>query len=270
MNEFGRLHDLLFEATKGLESHSSSLNGKIFHLLFTLSFDDLKSAEIGNPIEHQVIVLQHMMEIAQDENLNILVAGAIALLHDIAPVEKIRTADVALEVDDSQKNVLEQKRKQNRILHMREGSEIAYRKLLLVNEYLGSGAFRDEDIDQVCEVIRIHDNPSINIPIPKENIMAVAFREADRLWMLSEVGFFHDIQRDASKTGKQGEINQLAAYRLNHVLERYREERKLYSSEQGPFQDNDLFFRTKAGYRIYCRYLEDRRKQYNLKNFIKS
>ena len=264
MHEFGRFQNVLSGSTTIIDPQFPRLDSKIFELLFSLSFDDFMAAEIGNPIEHHLAVLQLSLEIGIEENLNRLVVGAIALLHDIAPVEKIRTVDIALEKDQGRKNVLEQKRKQHRILHMREGSAMAHRKLLLVNEYCGRVVFGDEEIDQVCEVIRIHDNPSISLPIPKDSRVATAFREADRLWMLSDLGFSYDIERDVSKSGIRDDIGELAAKRLDHVQQRYREERRLYSSEQGPFQDEELFFRTKAGYRIYQRYLDERKKQYGL------
>lgn len=264
MDEMGRYHNLLNDVLKPLESDKSSLGGEIFRLLFLLSFEDLKRAEVGNPLEHHLIVLRHMVEIVQEENLNTRNAGAIAILHDIGPVEKIRKADVEARETEDQKRLLEQRRRQNRTLHMREGSALAQRKLLLLNDYLGRIFYRDEDIEVVCEVIRIHDNPSIDITIPKDNHMAVSFREADRLWMLSDEGFACDLRRD--KEGIKGDIDDvtLASKRLDHVIKRYREERNLYSAADGPFQDKALFFRTKAGYKIYCRYVQERKSQYGL------
>jgi len=265
INNPSQFQILLDEALERLNStNEASSIGEIFHLLFQLSFEDLKLAEIGNPLEHHIIVLKHMIEIAQTEGLNILNAGAIALLHDIAPVEKIRKADVATGNQNGTDEMLEQKRRQHRILHMREGSAIAHRKLLTLNEFFWQIVYKEEDINEVCEVIRIHDNPSIGIPIAKENLMAVSFREADRLWMLSDKGFAYDIYRDKKNLRGEGDSKELASNRLQHVLKRYQEERRLYPTDDISFQDQSVFFRTKSGYTIFKAYLRERKRQYGV------
>lgn len=255
---------LLNEILKSLQLESKIFSGEIFRLLFILSFDKLKNAEVGNPIEHHLNVLKNMIIISKEENLNLIIAGAIAILHDIEPIKKIRVADVEAEMNEDKKRLLDQQRIQNRKLHMREGSALAQKQLLLLNEYLGKTFYKDKDIDIVCKVIRIHDNPSIGIPIPKENKMAVSFREADRLWMLSDEGFAFDLRRDSEKMKGNAVNNALASKRLEHVIKRYQEERNLYSNKDGPFQENKLFFRTKAGYRLYQQYLQDRKHQYGI------
>jgi hypothetical protein len=211
-----------------------------------------------------LIVLQHAIRIAREQDLNVVNAGALAILHDLGPVEKIRKADVELAPDPQEKAVLEQKRRQNRILHMREGSALAQRKLLTCNEYLGRPFFTDDDIEEICEVIRIHDNPSIDVPIPRGNRMAVSFREADRLWMLSERGFAYDLLRDMEASQENADRPALAAARLSHVTRRYQQERHLYPPAEGPFPDNSVFFRTKAGHELYLQYAAERRRQYGL------
>lgn len=264
MYKMGPFHELLDNILSPLQSDSSTLGGEIFRLLFVLSFGRLRAADIGNPLEHHLIVLRHMIEISKEENLSTLVAGAIAILHDIGSVKKIRVADIKAETNLDKKRLLEQQRIQNRMLHMREGSALAQRQLLLLNEYLGKSFYEDRDIDIVCEVIRIHDNPSVGIPIPKENHLAVAFREADRLWMLSDEGFRCDLRRDADNIKGDVDIVELAPKGLEHVIKRYQEERNLYGVKEGTFQDDRLFFRTKAGYRIYLHYVQERKHQYEI------
>jgi hypothetical protein len=254
----GLLRDIL----KQLQLDNSTPENEIFRLLFILSFDKLENAEVTNPLTHHLIVLKNMLIISKEENLDLLVAGAIAVLHDIWPIKKIRAADVETEEDTDKKRLLDQQRIQNRKLHMREGSALAKRQLLLLNEYLGKIFYTDKDIDTVCEVIKIHDNPSIGIPIPKSNKMAVSFREADRLWMLSDAGFAFDLRRDSKKMKDNTDNRSLASKRLEHVIKRYQQERNLYSNEDGPFQDNKLFFRTEAAYRLYQQYLQERKHQY--------
>lgn len=256
---------LLKDILKQLQLDNSNPENEIFRLLFILSFDKLKNAEVTNPLTHHLIVLKNMIIISKEENPDLLVAGAIALLHDIWPIKKIRVADVETEEDTDKKKLLDQQRIQNRILHMHEGSALAKRHLLLLNEYSGKVFYTDKDIDKVCEVIKIHDNPSIGIPIPGENKMAAAFREADRLWMLSNEGFAFDLRRDSKKMKDNTDNRSLASKRLEHVIKRFQQERNLYSNEDGPFQDNKLFFRTKAGYRLFQQYLLERKQQYGIK-----
>ncbi|MFQ5638206.1 MAG: hypothetical protein ACE5IR_09465 [bacterium] len=265
MNNLVDFNAIISRILLPLKKDKISLNGEVFRFLFLLSFDSLKAAEVGNPLIHHLVVLKHVIEIAQEENLNILHAGAIAILHDIAPIEKIRKADLLGHDDLEVKRLLDEERKQHRVFHMREGSELAREKLLLLNEYLGQTLFSDQDIKVVCNVISIHDNPSIDYPIPKENHLAVSFREADRLWMLSNEGFRCDLERDAGITAKSTQTETLAINRLNHILKRFKEERKLYNSNDGPFLDDDLFFRTKSGYHIYLKYLSERKEQHRIR-----
>jgi hypothetical protein len=228
-------------------------------VLFDMIFPDLlkvKAVE-GNPIEHHLIVLGHMMEIAAGEespHITMEQAAALALLHDIAPVEKITTQMVAeaRKRAPAEADALEFRRQQNRILHMREGSAIAHRRMLELNVRLGKIVFDAQAIDIVCEVIRIHDNPSLNIPIPRTNWLAVAFREADRLWMITHEGIVTDLKRKNKRPDAPGAYSK----QLASNIRRFREERSLYrliELVEGPFCDDETFFRTKAGYAIYRR-----------------
>ena len=94
--------------------------------------------------------------------------------------------------------------------------------------------------------------------------MAIAFREADRLWMLSKEGFECDLRRDIEKFHDKTKNNELASHRIKHVIERYKDERKLYSSSNERFQDEYLFFRTKAGFDLYLKYVKERKNQYKI------
>lgn len=265
MKSYSDYNTFINEIIQPLKNDKTCLRGEVFRYLFLLSFDDLKAAELGNPLIHHLIVLKHVITIAQEEDLNLLQAGAIAILHDIAPVEKIRKADLIIENSEKDKKSFEEKRKQNRISHMREGSVLAKRKVILLNEYLGGNLYTDKDIEIICNVISIHDNPSIDIPIPKDNRMAVAFREADRLWMLSDEGFECDLQRDMKNISKISDNEELASKRLKHIIRRFQEERELYNSNNDEsFQHDKLFFRTKSGYQIYLKYLHERKKQYSI------
>ncbi len=264
MKSYADYNALINQIIQPLKDNKICLKGEIFRYLFLLSFDDLKAAELGNPLIHHLVVLQHVITIAQAEYLNLLQAGAIAILHDIAPVEKIRKADLKIDNSEKDKKSFEAKRWQHRVLHMREGSALARKKIILLNKYLGKNLYTDKDIEIICNVISIHDNPSIDIPITRDNRMAVAFREADRLWMLSEEGFNCDLQRDMEKISKVSDNEALASNRLKHIIKRFQEERELYDSNDESFQNDRLFFRTKSGYQIYLNYLQERKKQYSI------
>jgi len=219
--------------------------------LFEIIYPDLLGAVEGNPLEHHPIVLGHMMEIFKEDLFpyaSVEAAAALALLHDISPVEKITTQMVAAarKEDTARGDALELRRRQNRVLHMREGSSMAHRRLLEMNQRWGGIAFDGETIDVVCEAIRIHDNPSLNIPIPRANWLSVAFREADRLWMITHEGICADLAR------KKRDISDPDAYRrqLDANIDRFREERSLYrplEPTEGPFCDDQTFFRTRTG-----------------------
>jgi len=270
ITEFHKCTTMIENSLCPLDQDQRNLLLPMLGQLLAITYVDLRKAVVGNPIEHHPIVLSHMMEISMQEDLlriNVKRAAALSLLHDISSVEKITKQMIkeARKVSAARADTLELRRQQNRILHMREGSAIAHRRLLELNESLEGIAFDAEDIDTICEVIRIHDNPSLDIPIHRENWLAVAFREADRLWMLTEEGIRADLER-----GEEKNVNDDAACgeQLEFNMRRFREERALYrsvESTEGPFCDNETFFRTQAGHAIYRRLYQEGKKRYRLK-----
>lgn len=257
---------LLASALAPLGAEGAAELSPILHGLLEVAFEDLKRAEVANPMEHHLIVLGHMMAIARAESFSaadIKRAAALALLHDISAVPKITTQMVeeARRRDPAEANALELRRQQNRILHMREGSAMAHRALLDLNERLGGVVFDAQDIDVVCELIRIHDGPSLNVPIPRRNWMAVAFREADRLWMLTPEG----IRVDLVRKNKNPDDPRLCREQLEKNVRRFREERCLYHASEpteGPFCDDETFFRTRKGHAIFRRLYKLGKLQY--------
>lgn len=247
---------------KSMHPLSKDHRNKLFPLLsslFEICFDNIEKVEAMNinPIEHHLTVLQHMMEIAISENyttVEIKRAAALSLLHDISAVEKITKERVneAYERSQAEGDELELRRQQNRILHMREGSAIAHKQLLELNKELKRVVFDAKDVEIICEGVRIHDNPSIDIPIPKSNRMMVAFREADRLWMLSPLGIKADLQRNHIKNPNAKQRQK----QINHNYSRFKDERNLYEPGDGPFIDSETFIRTKKGGEICKRYHE--------------
>lgn len=272
--------DQLHEALAVIEDSKTKAEVTVIaEELFSRIYDDLNKAIVGNPIEHHPIALAHMLKIAtriKSPYLVLAEAAALALLHDISAVPKI-TKQMVTAAGPGKGDALELERQENRILHMREGSAVAHRYLLALNKSLGRIVFDSKAIDRVCEAIRIHDNPSLDIPIHRSNWLAVAFREADRLWMITHLGILADLARKCSAVKDADEIafpeqfctayaalirdneNTIAQpdkYRdqLEDNIKRFCEERELYrplEPTEGPFCDESTFFRTAEGHAIY-------------------
>jgi hypothetical protein len=237
----------------------------VLNELIGLIYVDLRKAIVGNPLEHHFIVLGHMMEItAKEESGQIPVkrAAVLSLLHDISPVDKItkQMIDKAREHSLEEAEALEMCRYQNRVLHMREGSSMAHRKMLELNESLGRDILSADDIEAICEAIGIHDNPSLDLIIKRANWLAVAFREADRLWMITDEGIRADLERKDILITPDTCLRQLESN-----VSRFKEERLLYrdiENAEGPFHDAETFFRTKAGFNIFRRLYEAGKSHY--------
>lgn len=238
---------------------------EVLSALFLIAFERLKAAEIGNPLIHHLVVLDHAREIATAENLDPLLMGSIALCHDVSPDAKIRVIDVLDQEDPQLMELVEHERIQYRRLHLRDSAAITHRLLLRVNEYFGRVIYNDQAIETIVAVVAIHDNPALGLRIPKEP-HAVAFRDADRLWMLSREGYSIDLARDrAHPKNVNLDLDALASKRLKHILARFAEERALYSGTDGPFFDGSTFFRTARGYQIYLRYVGERCREYGIR-----
>jgi hypothetical protein len=253
MTEYKRCRRRIEESMAWLDPSSKEQLLSVLTQLLAIIYKNLRKATIGNPMEHHFKVLEHMVEITVREghSARIIARGAaLSLLHDVSAVEKITKEMVANAGKKSQQEAqaLDLRRKQNRILHMREGSAIAHRALLDLNEASGKIVFDADDIDAICEVIRIHDNPSLDIPIPRENWLAMAFREADRLWMVTEEGICADLFRKNKSVDDAACLEQ-----LDHNVSRFRDERGLYISSDDKFVDDETFFRTGSGHAIFIR-----------------
>ena len=155
-----------------------------------------------------------------------------------------------------EKAKLELKNLENRIIHMGVGSVRARQLLLTLNERRGTNVFSDQDIDEICSVIAIHDVPSINICIPGDAKIAVAFREADRLWMLTPAGVKADLVRSGIHRPNHGECIK----QVENNLKSYRKERDLYCSSSEKFHDDCTFFRTSTGYHRFIELYQNWKK----------
>jgi len=254
-------HTLITDALKPFENDSRF--DKLFEIcdcLFEMALneDQLLHDDADNPVEHHTTVLAHMMEIAKTEldkgRFNwgqVKQAAAIAILHDICPVRKI-TEDMIKSALPEQKDKLRKERESSVPLHMSNGANMAREKLLALNQKLNELIFDDEEIDSICDIILIHDNPKIKVKIPTENPMAVMLREADRLWMATLMGVRADLER--KHICPDNLEKQLEQVKKN--IKRFEEERKLYSEKDGPFCDGRFFFRNPTAKKIFSRWYD--------------
>jgi hypothetical protein len=231
-------------------------------LLFLIAFDRLKAAEVGNPVIHHLVVLRHAVLLALAEDLNPLVLGGAALTHDLAAVEKVRTADVAAQTDPVAARRLDAHRVQCRILHMREGAAGGQRMMAYVNQVAGNELFSPDVAERVFSMNSVHDDPTIDRPLPDEPDYH-AFRAADRLWQLAE-GFAVDMERDRRhpKYAHLG-TRDLAANRLADIQRSYAKERRLYPVDAPRFF-GETMFRSGTAFDLYSRLVRGRMAEYGL------
>jgi len=252
-----------FLVRRGLEPLPlNAKTGELFDVIdflfeLVLTPDHLLHDDVGNPPEHHTTVLRYMMEIANGDNFEwkmIRQAAAIAILHDISPVRRITRGMIAALPKGSPKRIeLEKKRAESVPIHMEEGSRQARIILEKLNNKCGLEVFEADDIDRICDVIAIHDNPKVGIPIPSADTLAAAFREADRLWMQDPWGILSDLER-------KGNYRPTLMDRVNQAEENVRSYRKeyddaYYAYSATEFKDGTLF-RTRTGYAIFKRLRE--------------
>lgn len=232
--------------------------GELFEVLddlfvFALTPTYLLHDDADNPLEHHTTVLGNMMEIATGEGLDwstVRQAAAIALLHDIWPVRKI-TSDRIRNAPDHEKAAMEEERKDSVPIHQQEGSAHAREILDQLNQKRGKVEYDAAAIERICSVIAIHDNPRIGIPIPTADTLAVAFREADRLWMQDPWGVGADLARKGNNYPSRRD--RLAQAQEN-VRSFHEERAKAYAAfPPAHFIDAETLFRTNTGHRIFGR-----------------
>lgn len=245
------LHALLDDALIPLSEKEAEKLCPVLYDLFesVLTRNELLNEDIDNPVTHHTTVLKHMMEIAKGEGLEILPAAAIALLHDNWPAKKITREMRDAAKTETEKDLLEALNLEYRSEHMKCGSKNAAKRLRELNEKRHEVVFSEEEIYSICGIIAIHDDPSIDKPIVRDNRMAVAFREADRLWMQAPAG----VRADLARKKKNSPTPQDCLTQANNNLTSFRKERSLYPVGE-TFQDQDTFFRTETGFTIFKRY----------------
>ncbi|HLD25530.1 MAG TPA: hypothetical protein VJC05_00625 [Candidatus Andersenbacteria bacterium] len=225
-----------------------------------LTPDMLLHDQIGNPIEHHTVVLSNIVEIAMAEfgyeaDELLFFYACLALLHDNCPTPKIPREVIDAAIGDEKKRQLAATRIRNREIHMRDGAQRAGNILeeLRQDRTLRFAAMlTNGDVDTICRVIAIHDNPTIGIPLPDDFKAAHILREADRLWMVTNLG----IRVDLSRRGVDPDNPDAFLEQAQRNTGKFMGERQyVYPTVQpGVFQDSRTFFRTTAGYNLYCRY----------------
>lgn len=189
---------------------------------------------------HTETVFNFMDEIIRGEGLADTDAKrllAIALLHDIGYTEEdeadFRSAD-------------------KRTRHMERGEIEARRILERVNKDIGRAYYSEEDINEICRVIGIHDNPSINKPFGINDRLALLFRPADRIAMLERKQFEKDLARRSQKEKGVNPVENLL-----HVIRRHTDERRLYPTTAKGFIEGTLYT-TPTSYFTFMRLVSER------------
>lgn len=248
--------------------------------LFEECYDYYLAVQEGNPIDHHIVVLRNAIDIAVEENFNqseINRLTSATLVHDIFSVEKMR-------VGDHDSGDYEVERKYSRAEHMFFSSIQASDILAKVNS---NSYLSPTEIAWIQSVTAIHDNPSAGVPLPFHKLI-LAFREADRLWMISEQGFKFDLlknlRKELTKVEQKNEstlpipdnkiwndfakrecyfskaktntrhweiVRELAEKHVTHVAQRYEDEALLYPPSQRKQQQKGTLFFTMTGYYLY-------------------
>lgn len=248
--------------------------------LFQQCFKQYAVCVKGNPIDHHITVLKNTMDIAARQTFaqsEIKCITCTALAHDIYTPEKKRKGDDASA--DS-----EATRKYSRAVHMFHSSIRAAEALAEVNQ---TGFLNHHELAWIQAMTAVHDNPSAEMPLPFEKDV-LAFREADRLWMISVAGFTFDLLKDirklltapdaknecnleipdrdtwndfekrqtyidnAKNDGDQWSVVQkLAANRVTHIGERYEDDAAFYPAAMREQLHAGTLFYTEAGYELY-------------------
>ena len=157
--------------------------------------------------------------------------------------------------------------------HMISGSKMIRQALSKLNGYFnqdpynyGRDVFSEDSINEICRVVGIHDNPSIASYFEKygvyietgesagkylfedNDLLALAMRDADRLWMVSPEGLEKDLIDDI-KSKKLADPKG----KLGHNISRFEEEKASYKAagKKAAFLDDDLLFRTKEGNKLF-------------------
>ncbi len=153
--------------------NKKSFKGK-YRKILQLAEPYYKKGRAAERLHHLVVAEMVDNIIKEVKNVDRDVLISAALLHDIGyakiPEEKRRTHWAKRVKED----------------HMKYGAEIA-------SKILKQTELPKEKISEVCDIILVHDNPEIGLPISSRE--SKLLKEADILWMTTEEAFWLDVGR---------------------------------------------------------------------------
>ena len=207
---------------------------------------------------HEATVLSTAMKMSRGENLSWPTTRILAItsvVHDNRVLRRI-TEEHLRNAQPAEQPGLERERKNTTRIHQDEGAQQAREIIDRANQQVTIGRIDEEEADEVCRIIQIHDAPKLSEGIPTRDLCAI-FRECDRMWMQTRRGLACDIARHKHREPEEVRPtpSQLAKQsRAN--WESYEEEwQRCYSkSEPGKWHVKDFhektLFRTSTGWRI--------------------
>lgn len=156
-----------------------------------------------------------------------------------------------------------------RLVHMQE-AEREFRDFAgwINRDY--PGFYSAEDIDEICSIVRQHDNPGVKKDRkvlqfsynPPKRELVWAHREADRLWMLDKAGFALDLLRRLVESNPWYD----PAKYLDHVVSTHLKEAEKYQDADSCIVHNGKksMYRTPTGFNIFTRLIRDRTAEYQI------
>ncbi len=197
-----------------------------------------------NRSEHEFIVLQFTLKIAEAERLSLAekrIALAVVFLHDTHFIPRITEAHVAA-ASPAERADMERRKREQRETHMRGGADNA-------RSLLGPlGIFSPAEIDRIAEIIAHHDDWKLGRPHPSgSDRLAVVCLEGDSLWPLHPLGVQADLER------ANADVADPAAWQkqLRRNIETLHVYRKNWHGSAERFPDDVSIFRTAEGHRLY-------------------
>lgn len=162
--------------------------------------------------------------------------------------------------------------KKNRSRHMADGAE-SFKSFATMMNY-GRSFFTPDQIELGCAMIAQHDNPGIGLEFNYGGIrkdMLWAQREADRLWMFDRAGFALDLTRRLV----EGDPKYDPSGYIGSIVKSHIKEGKNYKIQSRCCIEADVLkgdgysmektlYRTDAGFEIWKRELNERRRDYGI------
>ena len=228
-----------------------------------------------NRQEHEWVVFDNIMKIAECENLSLSerrAATAFSFTHDSFYIRRIMGAEIerlykeARECEETdpcraqelrrEAARLEEEKKQQRTEHMVGGANNAQHLLTQLKHPFDSAALllTQQEISLCVEVIRRHDEWKTGVAHPPgSDRLAVVCLEGDALWPLHPYGVLADLERPDGD-GNTGDLSNPEEWRKKleescQTLLKYRKNWKGTPGEN--FVDRDSIFRTQEGHRLY-------------------